>query len=187
MTKLTKTQLSLLAAADGHEDGALTRPSSLRSAIAAKIAAKLIEERLVRETRAKAEMPVWREDEEGRKFSLTILKAGRAAASAASKQGGADAPASIEQHAAATASTSQQPVPTLGKRGSKRALIVGLLQQPDGVTIKDLMAATGWLPHTTRAALTGLRKTGLAIDRRQGAEMQGSVYRLASTKTPEAA
>ena len=189
MTKLTKTQLSLLAAADGREDGALTRPSSLRSAIAAKIAAKLIEERLVREARAKAEMPVWREDEEGRKFSLTILKAGRAAASAASRQAGAVSPAGIEQHAAATANTSQQPaaVPTLGKPGSKRALIVGLLQQPDGVTIKDLMAATGWLPHTTRAALTGLRKAGLAIDRRQGAEMQGSVYRLASTKTAEAA
>ena len=90
MTKLTETQLSLLAAADGRQDGGLTRPSSLRSAVAAKIAAKLIEYRLVRETRAKAEMPIWREDEEGRKFSLTILKAGRAAARAASRQGGAD-------------------------------------------------------------------------------------------------
>ena len=27
-----------------------------------------------------------------------------------------------------------------------------------------MIAATGWLPHTTRAALTGLRKKGYAID-----------------------
>jgi hypothetical protein len=27
-----------------------------------------------------------------------------------------------------------------------------------------MVAATGWLPHTTRAALTGLRKKGYAID-----------------------
>jgi len=27
------------------------------------------------------------------------------------------------------------------------------------------VAATGWLPHTTRAALTGLRKKGHAIAR----------------------
>ena len=187
MTKLTETQLSLLAAADGRDDGSLTRPPSLRSATAAKTAAKLIEHRLVREIRAKADMPVWREEEGGRRFSLTLLKAGRAVVSAASR--GAKGPASIEQHGAATANTLQHSAadPKLGRPGSKRALIVGLLQQPDGVTIKNLMAATGWLPHTTRAALTGLRKTGLAIDRRQGADMQGSVYRLASTKTTEAA
>jgi hypothetical protein len=28
-----------------------------------------------------------------------------------------------------------------------------------------MIAATGWLPHTTRAALTGLRKQGFAIDK----------------------
>jgi hypothetical protein len=27
------------------------------------------------------------------------------------------------------------------------------------------MAATGWLPHTTRAALTGLRKKGHVIEK----------------------
>jgi hypothetical protein len=29
----------------------------------------------------------------------------------------------------------------------------------------ELVEATGWLPHTTRAALTGLRKKGLTLDR----------------------
>jgi hypothetical protein len=30
-----------------------------------------------------------------------------------------------------------------------------------------MVEATGWLPHTTRAALTGLRKKGHAVDRRK--------------------
>jgi Protein of unknown function (DUF3489) len=40
-----------------------------------------------------------------------------------------------------------------------------------------LTQATGWLPHTTRAALTGLRKRGYAVIReRIGAG--DSVYRI---------
>jgi hypothetical protein len=40
----------------------------------------------------------------------------------------------------------------------------------------------GWLPHTTRAALTGLRKRGytIAIDRTD--KPGGSVYRIAPTE-----
>jgi hypothetical protein len=30
----------------------------------------------------------------------------------------------------------------------------------EGATIDDLTGATNWLPHTARAALTGLRKRG---------------------------
>jgi len=42
-----------------------------------------------------------------------------------------------------------------------------LLQRDCGATLDELVASTGWLPHTTRAALTGLRKRGftIAIDR----------------------
>ncbi len=41
-----------------------------------------------------------------------------------------------------------------------------------------LMAATGWLPHTTRAALTGLRKRGFEIARDRDPDGQ-SRYRVA--------
>ena len=53
-----------------------------------------------------------------------------------------------------------------------------MLQRTDGATLSELIAATGWLPHTTRAALTGLRKKGHAIDKskRDGA----TCYRIAS-------
>jgi Protein of unknown function (DUF3489) len=61
--------------------------------------------------------------------------------------------------------------------GSKLARVIDLLQRSDGATIPNLTEATGWLPHTTRAALTGLRKRGYAVIReRVGAE--GSIYRI---------
>jgi hypothetical protein len=43
------------------------------------------------------------------------------------------------------------------------ALAVGLIRRDHGATLAELVAATGWLPHTTRAALTGLRKRGYAV------------------------
>jgi Protein of unknown function (DUF3489) len=61
--------------------------------------------------------------------------------------------------------------------GSKLAMVVERLQHADGATIVDLAQATGWLPHTTRAALTALRKRGYAVIRELiGA--RGSVYRI---------
>jgi hypothetical protein len=41
--------------------------------------------------------------------------------------------------------------------------MLAMLQRINGATLGDLVAATGWLPHTTRAALTGLRKKGHAL------------------------
>jgi hypothetical protein len=47
--------------------------------------------------------------------------------------------------------------------GSKQALVVGLLRREQGATLDELVAATGWLPHTTRAALTDLRRRGYSL------------------------
>jgi hypothetical protein len=61
--------------------------------------------------------------------------------------------------------------------GSKLALVIELLRRAGGATIVDLTQATGWLPHTARAALTGLRKRGYAVIReRIGA--RDSAYRI---------
>ena len=48
---------------------------------------------------------------------------------------------------------------------SKAAMVLGLLTREEGARIDELIAVTGWLPHTTRAALTGLRKKGHTIVR----------------------
>ena len=57
-------------------------------------------------------------------------------------------------------------------------MILTLLSRDEGVTIDDLMAATGWLPHTARAALSGLRKSGLTVVRTRDAGVESSVYRI---------
>jgi hypothetical protein len=46
---------------------------------------------------------------------------------------------------------------------TKLARVLELLQRDCGATLEELIAATDWLPHTTRAALTGLRKRGCAV------------------------
>lgn len=46
------------------------------------------------------------------------------------------------------------------KRPSKSAAVLAMLQRPEGATLDQLVIATGWLPHTARAALTGLKKKG---------------------------
>ncbi len=50
-------------------------------------------------------------------------------------------------------------------RPNKQSLILGLLYRDGGASLAVIAEATGWLPHTTRAALTGLRKKGHAIVR----------------------
>lgn len=66
------------------------------------------------------------------------------------------------------------------KPPTKKARLITLLQSDeDGVSLDDLAQALGWLPHTTRAALTGLKKAGHRIDRLPPAGGQRtSRYRL---------
>ena len=51
------------------------------------------------------------------------------------------------------------------KRFTKQDLVLDLLRADSGVTLAMIVEATGWLSHTARAALTGLRKKGHAIEK----------------------
>ena len=55
--------------------------------------------------------------------------------------------------------------PTHPAPAGKTAAILTLMTRDGGASVAELIAVTGWLPHTLRAALTGLRKKGHAIDR----------------------
>jgi len=52
-----------------------------------------------------------------------------------------------------------------------------MLQRDGGASVAELAAAMGWLPHTTRAALTRLRQSGheLVKDKRETGE---TFYRM---------
>ena len=49
------------------------------------------------------------------------------------------------------------------KAPSKQQQLAALVVRDEGATLDQMIAATGWLPHTTRAALTGLKKNGYVI------------------------
>lgn len=62
-----------------------------------------------------------------------------------------------------TGKSAQAPQPETAKPESKAARVLALLQRSEGATLDEMVAATGWLPHTTRASLTGLKKKGHVI------------------------
>ncbi len=64
-----------------------------------------------------------------------------------------------------TAETGRQPRET--KPEPKKALLRRMVERKSGATVAALMEVTGWQAHSVRAALSGLRKDGLAVDRRK--------------------
>ena len=72
------------------------------------------------------------------------------------------------------------------RSGTKIENVVKMLSRPEGATLAALVKATGWLPHTTYAALTGLRKRGYALERSRGENAGPSVYRLMRPSQAEA-
>ncbi|MFG1247863.1 DUF3489 domain-containing protein [Xanthobacter flavus] len=58
----------------------------------------------------------------------------------------------------------------LPRAGTKQALLVGMLSQISGVTIRELVEETGWKANTVHAALSTLRTSGrqIAIEHAEG-------------------
>lgn len=66
-------------------------------------------------------------------------------------------------------------------RETKTATLRKLLSRKAGADLAALQSATGWKPHSVRAALSGLKKAGYGIDRVEPTEPGGSaVYRITS-------
>ena len=78
---------------------------------------------------------------------------------------------------APSASGAEQP-----PASTKRAQLIGLLERPEGATVAQIGQRLGWLPHTVRAAITGLRKAGREVTRSKDVDDR-SVYRLARIET----
>lgn len=172
---LSETHLSLLRAAAEREDQLLTCPDGLTTRAARALVTKLIRADLVTQVAVTADQPTWGEIASG-PVGLRITSKGLA-------EIGFEA----EEPAASLASDDQvadciaEPRP-----GSKLARVLGLLQREQGATLEDLIGATGWLPHSARAALTGLRKRGYDLTRSSTAEGQ-STYRLGNKRAGAAA
>ncbi len=64
------------------------------------------------------------------------------------------------------------------KPPTKRARLIGLLKAAGGADVVTLSAALGWQQHSTRAALTGLRKAGFTIERTTPEGARTATYRI---------
>jgi hypothetical protein len=181
MPKLTDTQLIVLSRASQRDDGAAVVPDRMNRAAAAKIEASLVAKKLMREVRAKPGVPVWRTTEDGRALALLIMRAGRDALGV--EEPTDDHPLTSPVDAQAPEADSHEPlVSNQPRSGTKQALIVSILSARSGASLIELMEATGWLPHTTRAALTGLRQRGYVLERMKQND-QPTSWRIASPPT----
>lgn len=66
-------------------------------------------------------------------------------------------------------STRQATIPkrkTIKAARSKKAVLQSLVERKYGATLQAMMDATGWQAHSVRAGLTGIRKAGIALERR---------------------
>jgi hypothetical protein len=193
--KLTDTQLVLLEAAAQRKDLCLVAPPTLKGATAQKVASKLISAGLVKEVKAKASDPIWRRDEEsGASYALKLTAAGAKAIAVEDAAEKSDALANRDQAAIsskldakdARPAEAMEPGPagpSAPRGGSKLARVIALLERDHGATIAELIAATGWLAHTSRAALTGLRKRGYAVAIDRSDDKRGSFYRIPAGET----
>jgi hypothetical protein len=69
------------------------------------------------------------------------------------------------------------PTVTPVSRITKSATVTKLLSRNRGATLAEMMAATNWQPHSSRAFLTGLRKKGMTL--RKEARRDGETcYRI---------
>ncbi len=83
----------------------------------------------------------------------SIAREPKIEAASAQENTGSHAPPPQEQ---ASATTPKEP---------KSEKVLALLKRSKGAMLDELVEATGWLRHTTRAALTGLKKKGHRIER----------------------
>jgi len=161
MTRLTDTQTILLSTASQRDDrNLLPLPASVRpGGGTAKAMVSLIKRGLAEERHAAEGDAV--------PYGVFLTAAGAAAIGVELPGEGSGDDA---RDGAGLSPTPLVPAPAPAKAPSKAATVLAMLERAGGATLPELIAATGWLPHTTRAALTGLRKKGhdVARGRRDG-------------------
>ena len=65
-------------------------------------------------------------------------------------------------------------------RQTKQAVLISLLQRPEGASIAELVKATGWQNHSIRGAISFALKKKLGLNvTSQRDETRGRIYRIA--------
>ena len=216
MTKLSDTQAGILSAASQRDGGAvLPLPESLRikGGAVAKVLSCLKAKGLIehqgapcgddppplRITRAGIQA-IGVETKDDPSEGATPANTGAMSTDAAVQ--GIDAAQATETDSAATrakagkaakckakatkATSDDKPTP---RAGTKQAKLIELLRRPEGATVEQIAAATGWQHHTIRGAISGALKKKLSLNveatrtrevgpNKTGAKGSATVYRI---------
>jgi hypothetical protein len=187
MTKLSDSQAMILSAASQRPESiALPLPESLRGGAAAKVVGAMIAKGLLQEVDAdlrKGE-PMWHETGDGHGTTLVATDAGLAAIGIEPEDantapvGATDAP--TEEPAPDTPTGAEiAPKTRTPREGTKQATLIAMLRAPDGATIEEIMAATGWQSHTVRGAMAGALKKKLGLEvTSEKVENRARIYKL---------
>jgi predicted ArsR family transcriptional regulator len=70
---------------------------------------------------------------------------------------------------------------------TKKAQLIRMLSRKHGTDVATISAKLGWLPHTTRAALSRLRKSGFEVTSDRPVNGKPSRYRITAEPATDAA
>lgn len=189
MTKLSDTQTIILSRAAQNEDRiAIPLPESLRGGAAAKVVGAMLAKGLLEEVDAdmRKREPIWRETGDGHGVTLVATDVGLAAIGieledAKTAPAGTTGAPTEEPAPNAPAAPNAAPKARTPREGTKQATLIAMLRAPDGATIEEIMAATGWQSHTVRGAMSGALKKKLGLEvTSEKVEDRGRVYKLAA-------
>lgn len=176
MPKLTDTQTIILSAAAQRPDNiALPLPKGLHGAAAKRVVDILIGRGWLEEVDANLQKgePLWRETGDGHGTTLIATEVGLEAIGIE--------PVVVRTMAAIRKHRDELPAPKrpIPRAGTKQAMLIDMLQRPEGAAIAEIVEATGWMAHTARGAISGVLKKKLGLDVISAQEDErGRVYRI---------
>ena len=183
MPKLTDTQTIILSAgAQRPENIALPLPKGLAGAAAKMTVSKMIEHGWLQEVDAnlrRGEL-LWRETGDGHGTTLVVTDAGLLAFGIEPVVASAVASARKTTPKPEAERTPDDTTKSVTIRaGTKQAQIIAMLQRPEGATVAEMVAATGWLAHTVRGSISGALKKRLGLKVHAApVDGKGLVYRI---------
>lgn len=194
-TSLTDTQLVILSAAAQREDLRVNLPERLRGSAAKAFLSTLLAKALVEaepEFDGKHRIPG---PENSGRTGYRISPEGLAAIGIESEAeqetakpdgDGLDNRSEVPpaEYDGLTGTTEKAAASSVPRAGTKLADVIALLEREEGASIDQLTGSTGWLSHTTRAALTGLRKRGILVERAKRDD-GATVYRIPPAELAE--
>jgi len=192
MPKLTDTQTIILTGAASRPGNlAMPLPKGLAGAAAKMAVSKMIERGWLEEIDAnlRRHEPLWRETGDGHGTTLIATEAGLdaigidpvVASTVSTIRKAQTAVKSTE--VPADASEGLKPKLVSIRQGTKQALLIDMLQRPEGASITEIVEATSWQAHTARGAISGAlkKKLGLEIVSTNDRE-RGRCYNIAAVK-----